>query len=473
MGKGMLKGFVPYRDLFEQKGPLLYLIHALAYLVDRTGFLGVFVFEVASLSMSLWIADKIVRLFISNQFNGFILPIFTCLTLVSSNFESGDSAEEFCLPLILGLMYLMCRHFLKNPLGTLTDRQALAVGSLGGCVLMIKYTMLGFWIGFALVLTAGCVQRRQVRELLRTVLFVLAGVALSVLPWLVYFVLNRALGSFFETYFLTNIRFYAQAMSLLDRIRLIGKAVGSGFGNNVVAGMITLFGIGVFAFGRRHFPTRHGRLVLPVCAAVQILATYYSGRNYSYYYLTFFPFLLFGLIAIVGVIQARKTIRLPIREKVALTVCLLLILTVVTISTSPNIPLINKSREDYPQFAFAEIINSVPGATVLNYGFLDGGFYTAADVTPAFRFFMLNNIDYQNMPEMLDEQKRYILDREATFVIFRMNMDESPSGLQIPGLHEHYKLAALGSFPYRGTGLVFKYALFKLKTSSLPSGHPR
>ena len=46
MGKGMMNGLVPYRDLFEQKGPLLYLIYGIGYLINNTNFLGVFILEV-------------------------------------------------------------------------------------------------------------------------------------------------------------------------------------------------------------------------------------------------------------------------------------------------------------------------------------------------------------------------------------------------------------------------------------------
>ena len=40
VGKSMLYGLVPYRDLYEQKGPLLYALYALCYLVShRSGLL--------------------------------------------------------------------------------------------------------------------------------------------------------------------------------------------------------------------------------------------------------------------------------------------------------------------------------------------------------------------------------------------------------------------------------------------------
>lgn len=48
MGKGMFNGKVPYKDLFEQKGPLLYLIYGIGYLISHDTFLGVYLLEVIS-----------------------------------------------------------------------------------------------------------------------------------------------------------------------------------------------------------------------------------------------------------------------------------------------------------------------------------------------------------------------------------------------------------------------------------------
>lgn len=39
VGKGIAHGQVPYKDLFEQKGILLYFIHTIAYNLSSTSFL--------------------------------------------------------------------------------------------------------------------------------------------------------------------------------------------------------------------------------------------------------------------------------------------------------------------------------------------------------------------------------------------------------------------------------------------------
>lgn len=43
VGKSMMKGLVTYRDIYEQKGPLLYFLHGLAYLFQETA-LPVFIY---------------------------------------------------------------------------------------------------------------------------------------------------------------------------------------------------------------------------------------------------------------------------------------------------------------------------------------------------------------------------------------------------------------------------------------------
>ena len=58
VGKSMLYGIVPYRDLYEQKGPLLYALYALCYLVSHTDFLGAWLLEIAAAYVFLLIACR-------------------------------------------------------------------------------------------------------------------------------------------------------------------------------------------------------------------------------------------------------------------------------------------------------------------------------------------------------------------------------------------------------------------------------
>ena len=42
VGKAMMHGIVPYKDIFEQKGPYVYLLHGIAYLIAHRSFIVIF-----------------------------------------------------------------------------------------------------------------------------------------------------------------------------------------------------------------------------------------------------------------------------------------------------------------------------------------------------------------------------------------------------------------------------------------------
>ena len=54
VGKSMMNGIVPYRDLFEHKGPLLYFIHGIAWFISKNTFLGVYFIEIISMFVFLY-----------------------------------------------------------------------------------------------------------------------------------------------------------------------------------------------------------------------------------------------------------------------------------------------------------------------------------------------------------------------------------------------------------------------------------
>ena len=53
---------------------------------------------------------------------------------------------------------------------------------------------------------------------------------------------------------------------------------------------------------------------------------------------------------------------------------------------TPNRYLMSYKKEELPQYKFAEKIkqSGIENPTLLNYGFLDGGFYTASGILPIF-----------------------------------------------------------------------------------------
>lgn len=114
----------------------------------------------------------------------------------------------------------------------------------------------------------------------------------------------------------------------------------------------------------------------------------------------------------------------------------ILICVVLTCKTSSNFEFRKVKKEELVQYQFAEIINKKPEATLLNYGFLDGGFYTVTGIMPNIKYFHKPNIAYENYPIIMDEQNRYIKELVVDFVVIRVIKEED--SLQIPYLYENY-----------------------------------
>ena len=85
-----------------------------------------------------------------------------------------------------------------------------------------------------------------------------------------------------------------------------------------------------------------------------------------------------------------------------------------TVQYNQNIYLTKYSKADTVQYRFAETIQTVENPTLLNYGFLDGGFYFASGAKPVCRYFCFYNI---NPPEMWAEQGACITNGDVDFVV--------------------------------------------------------
>lgn len=82
VGKSWFNGVLPYKELFEQKGPLLYLIYGLGYLISNKTFHGVFILEVLSFTVFLYYLHKIFNLYFEEKYSLFLLPIIAFLMVL-------------------------------------------------------------------------------------------------------------------------------------------------------------------------------------------------------------------------------------------------------------------------------------------------------------------------------------------------------------------------------------------------------
>lgn len=206
MGRSMLGGRVLYRDVFDHKGPVLYLLYGLAGLVGGTDFRGVLVLEIIAMTSFLYTSLRTAELLAGRRLSVWWMALPAAGLAASRAFSHGGSAEELLLPFLAAALFSLVRA-LHSP-GAKPLCTVCVQGLLAGCALWLKYTVLGFYLAWVVVLAALYLRRGWLAQLGRSVGAYLGGMALATLPWVVYFGVHGALGDWFTAYFYDNLFLY-------------------------------------------------------------------------------------------------------------------------------------------------------------------------------------------------------------------------------------------------------------------------
>ena len=202
VGKSMLHGKVLYRDIYEQKGPWLYFLHAGAYLISHKTFFGVYLLELFAGTVFLYFAAKTLFLYKARGVY-LVLPLLGAAVYASRSFCHGDSVEELVLPIFAVCLYLSEKSFSLNK--TLSVRQWFAIGALAGLVLWMKFNLVGFFVGWALVPLYKTLRRNGISGVFKAAGSVLLGVLLPSLPVFLYFGVTKSFCDLWTAYFYNNL----------------------------------------------------------------------------------------------------------------------------------------------------------------------------------------------------------------------------------------------------------------------------
>lgn len=471
----MLNGFVLYRDILEQKGIILYALHSIGYLISNTTFFGVYLIQVLSFSVFLLFVYKTCTLFLSVNKALAIVPLTAMVALTCDGYANGDRAEEFCLPLMAIGLYTLFKYFNKSVVRYKTAPLwvMLVNGVCGGIVLWIKYTMLGFWLGLLGVVLIICFSRNKNADGLKHLGMFLLGGFLVTLLCVGYFVVNGAVDDMINTYFLINIFSYsanAATPSLLQKLLNTLLQVGMGMGQNLLVAIITVLGLAGFTISKRFIKTTILKILYIPLFLITLSFIYIGGTSWAYYYFITSGFMVAGFITLFTYmpIWIRKIFSSTgyVEGLSSKARCAMLIL--VTVSSiagayffSSNTKMIGVPQEITSQYVIAKEIQKVENSTILNYGCLDGGFYTVTGKLPVTKYFCKLNIPYKAYPEMVDTQNSIIRNAAVDFVIINTYKKEFPPAEEIPYLLTNYRLVTECSSKNNKTG---DYSLYIRKS---------
>lgn len=414
IGRGIAHGMAPYRDLVDQKGPLIFLIYAVAALIQDSSFFGAFLLEVVSMTAFTLIGWRIVSLFGEGKLTLAAIPLTALVTVCCTAFTQGGSAEEFNLPMLaLALLAALSRMKGGNACPHARWLHAL-FGFAMGWVFTLKYTDCGLFFGLGLCLVLYIWYTAGARAAALAVVEMLAGFLAIVLPVVIYLLASGALMDCIDTYFIQNIFVYSGTpMSFTGHIYNALAYLRTQSAVNPAVALLAFAGV---AFVSLHALVKREKGFLlcaaaaPMAAGLLLLFCYWGEMAHPYYALAFACLVPLGL-APLGLLapRAKRAAWLP-------TAAALVLSAVLPQQLCLAVPLQAVKKADMPQTAFAEIIREEEKPTLLDISSLDHGFYLSADILPDCRYFCVLNA---NAKAQQDAIREYLDTGKTQFVVTR------------------------------------------------------
>lgn len=410
VGTGLTKGKVPYKDLFEQKGPLVYYIFAF-FCLFKTPKIPAFIFEIFCVGLFLFLTYKIASRYISKFSSVVVAVIIGFLACASPyNLVSGGSVEEFCLPAISYILYCFLDFIeQKKQFGVL---RSLTLGLCLSFLLWVKFTTLACAIPILLIWLIINLKNKNFKTTFAAIGLMLLSFLVSTFFVLLYFIIKGALYDLFWAYFYMNLFAYNSAhMGLFVNIFKM-------FAYDFFC--ISLCLIGMFLYFNHFGKTAW----LYFCVIVFNLLLLMFQNCHIHYFVELYPFAGLGLALIFKAMFNHKL------NVVFKTICLALIVCLggaYCFYLCPTTVEIGKKKESYAQFQVAEDIakyakqHDIANPTLLTYQLFDFGFYNAANITPNTRFFVKNVFSEEAFPEMYQQFDLYITEQRTDFVLLKKN----------------------------------------------------
>ena len=203
VGKCWAEGLLPYAEIFENKGPLIFLIDALGWSIYPR--YGIFILQMPFMYFSFLFMWRSLELY----WSGKSLTIIFLLTILfrASVAVDGNRTEEYSVFFLTAAAYLFLRRLRRGEIFTMLDGFIYGL-SFGACVLLRTTNGLPVCC-YAFITAIFLLRARDFKNLWKNFLSFCAGGALICLPFVIFFAAHGALADAIYGTISLNVKYIA------------------------------------------------------------------------------------------------------------------------------------------------------------------------------------------------------------------------------------------------------------------------
>ena len=328
----MDKGYMPYKDSFDNKGPLLFIINYLGLKISY--YRGLWLIEMIFMIITYFMLYKIARL--KTKIASSVLAALTAISLLFGYFEGGNLTEEYAMPFIAFGIYIFLDYLLNDHISW----YRIAISGLSmGAVCSLRPNMIAVWIVFCAAIFFREIFEKDWKQLGQFVLWFLIGFSIMVIPFVIWLAANGALQSCIEDYILFNI-VYSSAEG--------GRATFPAKWNSFftfASNTVYLTAFTSIAYHLKKKPFLNVTYAVYMITSLILLCM--SGMTYPHYGMVLLPAVIYPLSLIMEDVEKLTNQDIAIIAKTLITVYVLATVIVPSsINTIKAIPTYYESRND-------------------------------------------------------------------------------------------------------------------------------
>lgn len=271
----IMDGGMPYKDTFDHKGPLIYLLNVLG--IHIAYWRGSWVIEFFTLSATFLTMYKIAR-FKCRRITAFLLLVFASSSLFKY-FEGGNLTEEYAMPFIAISIFIFTNFFLNNDISRIG---LVFCGISFGAVCMLRINMVPVWVVMCIGVIIVCIKRKEINNLFHYMCLFIIGICIVVIPIMLWLIKGDAFVPFIQDYW-----FFNRSYSFESDLALKGLAFVHFFNDTVVM-MVIVAQLVNYLNGRRLFDLLY---LIFIVGTLMMIAL--SGSIFMHYGMIIVPALVY------------------------------------------------------------------------------------------------------------------------------------------------------------------------------------
>lgn len=200
----ILNGGMPYKNIFDHKGPLLYIFNVFGQLINYKN--GIWIIELISIFVALLYTFKSFNLFCKTK-NSYLGTILISTILVQY-LNGGNLTEEYAFPFIAISLFIFL-DYLKNK--NISKIRVIISGASFAAVCLIRINMIPVWIVFSIGILSNLIKEKNYKTILNFFISFVIGIALITLPIAIWLITKNSFFDFINQYFCFNFIYTSNA----------------------------------------------------------------------------------------------------------------------------------------------------------------------------------------------------------------------------------------------------------------------